>query len=54
MKSPASVTERKSFDNEFHADGPAYVKARSPDLVRNRDREKSDDEEDRGPRRGRP
>jgi len=39
LKSPGSVTARKFFGNEFHADGPAYVKACSPNLVRNWDRE---------------
>jgi len=48
------VTARKSFGSEFHEDGPAYVMARSPNLVRNRGREMSDDDEDRRPRRGRP
>ena len=52
LKRPGSVTARrpKSFGSEFHADGPAYVKARSPNLVRNRGKEKSDDDEDRRPR----
>ena len=52
LKSPGSVTAHKSFSSEFHADGPAYVKARSPNLVHNCGREKSDDDEDRKPRRG--
>ena len=51
LKRPGSVTARKSFGSEFYADGPEYVKARSPNLVRNRGREKSDDDEDRRPRR---
>ena len=52
LKRPGSVTARKSFGSEFHADGLAYMKARSPNLVRNRGREKSDDDEDQRPRRG--
>jgi len=38
------MTARKTFGSEFHTDGPAYVKARSPNLVRNRGRKKSDED----------
>ena len=54
LKIPGSVTARKSFGSEFHADGPTYMKARSPNVVHNRGREKSDNDKDRRPQRGQP
>ena len=44
LKSPGSVTARKSFGSEFYTDGPAYLKARSRNLVHNHGRENSDDD----------
>jgi len=43
LKSPGSLAACKSFGSEFHADGLAYMKARSPNLVLNHGREKSND-----------
>jgi len=51
LNSPGLETTRKSSDQAFRADGPAYAKARSPNLVRSRGGEKSVDDVDRRPRR---